>query len=129
MNKSQNQFFLFIYKYFLKNEIGLKYDVFQTCYKNNMWKSPVVKISCTQVAPNWVKVATDGNIFGDKSFFEVSLKNFLLTSWPCWRYLKGSPWLVLYASKKIVTIRYTDRIIWKEKGSILGCEKMMQRLG
>ena len=83
----------------------------------------------SQVAPNWVKVATDGNIFGDKTFFEVSLKNFLLTSWPCWRYLKGRPWLVFYASKKIVTIRYTDRIIWKEKGSILGNEKMMQKLG
>ena len=83
----------------------------------------------SQVAPNWVKVATDGNIFGDKTFFEVSLKNFLFTLWPCWRYLKGPPWLVLYASKKIVTIRYTDRIIWKEKGSILGFEKMMQKLG
>ena len=35
---------------------------------------------------------------------------------------------MLYASKKIVTIRYTDRIIWKEKESILGCEKMMQKL-
>ena len=79
-----------------------------------------------QVAPNWVKVATDGNILGDKTFFEVSLKNFLLTSWPCWRYLKGPPWLVLYASKKIVTIRYTDRIIWKEKGSILGRSRQIE---
>ena len=29
-----------------------------------------------QVAPNWVKVAMDGNIFGNKTFFEVSLNIF-----------------------------------------------------
>ena len=54
----------------------------------------------SQVAPNWVKVATDGNIFEDKTFFEVSLKKFLLTSWPCSMYLKGPSGLVLYVSKK-----------------------------
>ena len=59
----------------------------------------------SQVAQNQVKVATDGNIFEDRTFFEVPLKNFLLTSWPCSRYLKGPSGLVLYVSKKIVTIR------------------------
>ena len=34
----------------------------------------------SQVAQNRVKVATDGNIFEDRTFFEVPLKNFLLTS-------------------------------------------------
>ena len=34
----------------------------------------------TQVAQNRVKVATDGNIFEGRTFFEVPLKNFLLTS-------------------------------------------------
>ena len=33
-----------------------------------------------QIAQNRVKVATDANIFEDKTFFEVPLKNFLLTS-------------------------------------------------
>ena len=33
----------------------------------------------SQVAPNRVKVATDGNIFEDKTFFQVSLKIFLFT--------------------------------------------------
>ena len=43
MKKSQkNQCFSFISKYFLKNEISLKYGVFQTFYKNNMWKSAVL---------------------------------------------------------------------------------------
>jgi len=60
---------------------------------------------CHQIAQNRVKVATDANIFEDKTFFEVPLKNFLLTSWPCSRYLKGPSGLVLYVSKKIVTIR------------------------
>ena len=32
-----------------------------------------------QVAPNRVKVATDGNIFEDKTFFQVFLKIFLFT--------------------------------------------------
>ena len=33
-----------------------------------------------QIAQNRVKVATDANIFEDRTFFEVPLKNFLLTS-------------------------------------------------
>ena len=38
------------------------------------------KNCCYQIAQNRVKVATDANIFEDKTFFEVPLKNFLLTS-------------------------------------------------
>jgi len=34
----------------------------------------------SQIAQNRVKVATDANIFEDRTFFEVPLKNFLLTS-------------------------------------------------
>ena len=33
-----------------------------------------------QVAQNRVKVATDGNICEDRTFFEMLQKNFLLTS-------------------------------------------------
>ena len=33
-----------------------------------------------QVSQNRIKVATDGNIIGDKCSFEVPLKDFLLTS-------------------------------------------------
>ena len=44
-------------------------------------KSPfLTEKSSYQIAQNRVKVATDANIFEDKTFFEVPLKNFLLTS-------------------------------------------------
>ena len=43
------------------------------------------------------------------------LKSFLFTLRLRSRYLKGTPELALYASKKIGTIRCTDRIILKEK--------------
>ena len=39
----------------------------------------VIVLNDIQVAQNRVKVATDGNIFGDKTFFEVALKHFILT--------------------------------------------------
>ena len=42
--------------------------------------SKIAYYTLYQVAQNRVKVATDGNIFEDKTFFEVPLKNFLLTS-------------------------------------------------
>ena len=71
-----------------------------------------------QVAQNRVKVATDGTFCEDKSFVQPLLKIFLFTLRLRSRYLKGTPELVLYVSKKIGTIRYTDRIILEEKLSI-----------
>ena len=52
-----------------------------------------------QIAPDRVKVATDGNICEDRTFFEVPPKNFLLTSKLFSSYFKGPSGLVLYVSK------------------------------
>ena len=68
-----------------------------------------------QVAQNQVKVATDGSFCADTTFVQTPLKSFLFTLRLRSRYLKGTPELALYASKKIGTIRCTDRIILKEK--------------
>ena len=68
-----------------------------------------------QVAQNQVKVATDGSFCADTTFVQTPLKIFLFTLRLRSRYLKGTPELALYASKKIGTIRCTDRIILKEK--------------
>ena len=43
-------------------------------------KADTILTSLSQIAQNRVKVATDANIFEDRTFFEVPLKNFLLTS-------------------------------------------------
>ena len=67
------------------------------------------------VAQNRVKVATDGSFCEDTTFVQPLLKIFLFTLRLRSRYLKGTPELALYASKKIGTIRCTDRIILKEK--------------
>ena len=69
----------------------------------------------TQIAQNQVKVATDGSFCADTTFVQTPLKIFLFTLRLRSRYLKGTPELALYASKKIGTIRCTDRIILKEK--------------
>ena len=68
-----------------------------------------------QVAQNRVKVATDGSFCEDTTFVQPLLQIFLFTLRLRSRYLKGTPELALYASKKIGTIRCTDRIILKEK--------------
>ena len=68
-----------------------------------------------QVAQNQVKVATDGSFCEDTTFVQPLLKIFLFTLRLRSRYLKGTPELALYASKKIGAIRCTDRIILKEK--------------
>ena len=70
---------------------------------------------CNQVAQIQVKVATDGSFCADTTFVQTPLKIFLFTLRLRSRYLKGTPELALYASKKIGTIRCTDRIILKEK--------------
>ena len=60
----------------------------QICLKlsEKMWPNKFMKQFAKhrkiayQIAQNRVKVATDANIFEDRTFFEVPLKNFLLTS-------------------------------------------------
>ena len=73
------------------------------------------KSSLIQVAQNQVKVATDGSFCADTTFVQTPLKIFLFTLRLRSRYLKGTPELALYASKKIGTIRCTNRIILKGK--------------
>ena len=53
-----------------------------------------------QVAQNRVKVATDGSFCEDTTFVQPLLKIFLFTLRLRSRYLKGTPELALYASKK-----------------------------
>ena len=53
-----------------------------------------------QVAQNQVKVAMDGSFCADTTFVQTSLKIFLFTLRLRSRYLKGTPELILYASKK-----------------------------
>ena len=67
-----------------------------------------------QVAQNQVKVPMDGSFCADTTFVQTP-QIFLFTLRLCSRYLKGTPELALYASKKIGTIRCIDRIILKEK--------------
>ena len=64
-----------------------------------------------QFAQNQVKVATDGSFCADTTFVQTPLKIFVFTLRLCSRYLKGTPELALYASKKIGTIRCTNRIL------------------
>ena len=54
-------------------------------------------------------------IFHLKHFFQMSQENFLCALWLSSRYLKASPNIVLYASKKIRTIRHVKENILKEK--------------
>ena len=68
-----------------------------------------------QVAQNQVKVATDGSFCADTTFVQTPLKNFLFTLRLRSTYVKCTPDLFLYPSKKIGIIRYTDRIILKQK--------------
>ena len=42
--KSQKRWFLFICKYFFKNEICIKYGIYQTFYKNKLWEPAVLCI-------------------------------------------------------------------------------------
>ena len=71
-----------------------------------------------QVPQNRVKVATDDNFCEDTTFVEAPLKSFLFTLRLRSRYLKETPELVLYASKKIETIRYIHLIILQENRSV-----------
>ena len=80
------------------------HDVFHSSYQK-----------LTQVAQNRAKVARNDSLCEDTTFVDAPLKNFLFTLRLRSRYLKGTPELALYASKKIGTIRCTDRIILKEK--------------
>ena len=59
-----------------------------------------LKKTFRQVAQNQVKVATDGSFCADTTFVQTALKNFLFTLRLRSRYLKGTPELALYASKK-----------------------------
>ena len=54
-----------------------------------------------QVAQNQVKVATDGSFCADTNFVQTPLKLFLFTLQLRSRYLKGTPELALYTSKKL----------------------------
>ena len=54
-------------------------------------------------------------IFGAETFFQSPLENFLLALRTCSRCLKGPLNLAVCVSKKIVTIRRTNRIICQEK--------------
>ena len=83
-----------------------------------------------QVAQNQVKVATDGIFCADTIFVQTSLKNFVFTWRLRSRYSKGTPELALYTSKKIGTIRCTDRIIYIErKVTYTVISKMKLKLG
>ena len=53
------------------------------------------------VAQNQVKVATDGSFCADTTFVQTPLNIFLFTLRLRSRYLKGTPELALYASKKL----------------------------
>ena len=51
------------------------------------------------------------HIFWAETFFQCPLRIFLWILRACLRYLKGSPNIVLYVSKKIVTARHTNKKI------------------
>ena len=74
-----------------------------------------------QVAQNQVKVATDGSICADTTFVQTPLKIFLFTLRLRSRYLKGTPELVLYASKKNWdhTVHRSDYIEGKVKYTVI----------
>ena len=62
-------------------------------------------------AQNRVGIFWQNPIFWAETFFQRPLENFLLAWRTCSRYLKGPPNLVLCVSKKIVTIRHTNKKI------------------
>ena len=68
-------------------------------------------------------------IFRSKLFFQMPLENFLYTLWPCLRYLKGSPDIVLYVSKKIRAIRHVKDNIFKEKYKKTDFEEIQSQNG
>ena len=59
-----------------------------------------------------------------KIFSQLYLENFLWLSGTCLRYLGGSLNMDLFVSKTIVTIRYTNSIIYQEKQKQLWFWKM-----
>ena len=63
-------------------------------------------------AQNRVGIFWQNPIFWAETFFQRPLENFLLAWRTCSRYLKGPPNLVLCVSKKIVTIRHTNKKIF-----------------
>ena len=87
----------------------------RVCHFPSLCKGSIYQEIIKQVAQNQVKVATDGSFCADKTFVQTPLKIVLFTLRLRSRYLKDTPELALYASKKIGTIRCTDRIILKEK--------------
>ena len=70
---------------------------------------------------NWAP--TISSFCADTTFVQTPLNFFLFILRVHSRYLKGTPELALYASKKIGTIRCTDRIILKEKWRIRWSQK------
>ena len=66
-------------------------------------------------AQNRVGIFWQNPIFWAETFFQSPLEIFLWTLRTCLRYLKGPPNIVLYVSKKIVTARHTNQIIFQEK--------------
>ena len=91
------------------------FDIFYNERGERKISAKILHFQDNQVAQNQVKVATDGSFCADTTFVQTPLKIFLFTLRLRSRYLKGTPQLALYASKKIGTIRCTDRIILKEK--------------
>ena len=87
------------------------------------------KESSSQVSQNQVKVATDGSFCADTTFVQTPLKIFLFTLRLHSGYVKGSPELALYASKKNWdhTIHRSDYIEGKVKYTVIS--KMKQKLG
>jgi len=58
--------------------------------------------------------------FWEENVFRGPLQNFLWTSWLYSRYLKGSPKVVLYVSKTIMTVRRINTIVCQEKWKKFG---------
>ena len=61
-------------------------------------------------------------------FFRGPLQIFLWILWLCSRYLKDPPKVVLYASKKIMTVQRTNTIVCQEKWKRFGFWNLKLRL-
>ena len=66
-------------------------------------------------AHNRVGIFWQNRIFLAEIFFQMRLANFLWTLPTCWRYLRDPPHLAVCTSKKSVTARRTNQILYQEK--------------